>query len=278
MLEINGPAILRKMCCDFMSINSQYFQPFFVCDIQSHLREMRQNGTWGDHPELIALCHVSRVNAFIFRCDGAHNEVSLFEDDATPCLLLMYDNSHYSSILSSRPMSLHELRCRNSRQEFQGNFIVELQKTPQKEPSKENGALINLEAESEVSKNAPGSRTSSEGRQEREKLLAEEFKDILGEPVVENPQNNDESIRPQEKRQLSLFLKMALILFDENQEEKESSPNSTRTTSKAYEDKKTSEVDALILLFFFMSSSIETQVAKTHSTHKHHQIYKIQIQ
>lgn len=102
--------LVRAMCMDYMESEKHYFEPYVegnMEDFLAYLNHKRQNGTWGDDPEVQALCELYNRPAEIWGFDPAtggkklrtFHEVSAGGHHRPPMRLSFYGGGHYDSIV-----------------------------------------------------------------------------------------------------------------------------------------------------------------------------------
>jgi OTU domain-containing protein 5 len=68
-------ALVRKYCMDYMEYEKEYFEPYVVGDMTDFMRYVqykRQDGVWGDDPEIQAMCELYNRPAQVYAYDAVH--------------------------------------------------------------------------------------------------------------------------------------------------------------------------------------------------------------
>ncbi len=102
-------ALIRQRCIDYMEIEAAYFSNFIVGDqeeFEAYLAHKRQNGIWGDDPELQAMCEMYDKPAHVYVYHPQEGAQVLRRMHATastsqtqPLRLSFYGGGHYDSIV-----------------------------------------------------------------------------------------------------------------------------------------------------------------------------------
>jgi OTU domain-containing protein 5 len=105
--------LVRASCMDYMESEKEYFQPFVIGDMTHFIRYLnhkRQNGIWGDDPELQAMCELYDRPAEVYAYDPVHGyrKLRTFHENSTtlarnrpPIRLSYYGGGHYDSIVAT---------------------------------------------------------------------------------------------------------------------------------------------------------------------------------
>lgn len=110
--------IVRQKCMDYMEINREFFSQFVVGEFSEYLRIKRQNGVWGDDPEIEAICEIySRpAEIWVFDSENGAKKLRTFHEAVNnicpeanlsgmrsfcshfPIRLSYYGGGHYDSV------------------------------------------------------------------------------------------------------------------------------------------------------------------------------------
>jgi hypothetical protein len=103
--------MVRQKCMDYMQSEARYFEPYVeggMEEFYEYVQAKRQNGVWGDDPELQALCELYNCTAEVWAYDhreGAKRLRTLHESREGACQqmsamrLSYYGGGHYDSII-----------------------------------------------------------------------------------------------------------------------------------------------------------------------------------
>lgn len=102
-------AMVRSRCMDYMVAERAFFEPYVAQDFDAYVAEKREDGAWGDEPELQALCELYDRSAQVWSYDGAggakvirafHREEEATESSGVPPMRLSYfGDGHYDSVV-----------------------------------------------------------------------------------------------------------------------------------------------------------------------------------
>lgn len=106
--------LVRNRGLDYMQLERAFFEPYVAQDFETYIREKREVGSWGDEPELQALCELYDRPAQVWSFDadaGCAKVLRAFHDDdnsdnsaGPPMRLSYFGGGHYDSIVPlSRP-------------------------------------------------------------------------------------------------------------------------------------------------------------------------------
>lgn len=109
-------ALSRRACADYMEVENQFFQSFvegYNEEFARYIAEKRQNGAWGDEPEIQALCELydrpCEVWAYDLNVDsrkgGGARILRTFHSEArggSVMRLSYYGGGHYDSLVDDR--------------------------------------------------------------------------------------------------------------------------------------------------------------------------------
>lgn len=106
-------SLVREKVMAYMEVERRYFEPYVEGDMDDFLRYLdvkRRDGTWGDDPEVQAICELYDRPAVIWVYDavlGAKKLRTFHEaggftsrEDRHPMMLSYYGGGHYDSIVS----------------------------------------------------------------------------------------------------------------------------------------------------------------------------------
>ncbi|KAJ8608324.1 hypothetical protein CTAYLR_009413 [Chrysophaeum taylorii] len=95
-------ALVRQRCLDYMEQERAYFEPYVAMDFASYVAEKRRDGSWGDEPELQALCELydRPAQVWSYNAGGAKVLRAFHGTDCPPMRLSYYGGGHYDSIVA----------------------------------------------------------------------------------------------------------------------------------------------------------------------------------
>ena len=110
-------AVVRSACLDYMEAERTYFEPYVSVGWEQYVAEKRELGSWGDEPELQALCELYNRSAQVWSYDADKHAATVIrafgsnqallnhaEDQpprtgGPPMRLSYYGGGHYDSII-----------------------------------------------------------------------------------------------------------------------------------------------------------------------------------
>ena len=106
--DVSMHAVVRKKCCEHLSLHRKHFKNFVGGDnksFDSYLTRMAKDCVWGGHMEIIAMEEIWDRQILIYRSDDTNDipepqsltPVQLGEQ-VTPILLSYHGNSHYNAL------------------------------------------------------------------------------------------------------------------------------------------------------------------------------------